>query len=181
MSDTFVSSLAVRPDSLVNFVQIIVSPNPLQPVPSSQIVQDATSQDNYGLQGISIEGSLLATDDDANLLADYLIRPDPNFWFTGLGIEMARLTTPQRDVIATLDIGSLVTVKKKQKFGTPSEITKTLFVEGIEHRITSSGHQVALYFSPVGFFEEWQDVTATLRWQDVAAGLSWTNLIYTTL
>lgn len=181
MSDAVVRSSSIRPDSLVNYTEIVVSPNPLQPVPSSQVVEDITSQDNYGLQGITIESSLLATDADAELLADYLIRPDPNFWFTGLGIEMARLTTDQRNVIATLDIGSLVTVKKKQQFGTPSEITKTLYVEGIEHRINTGGHQVALYFSPVGFYQEWQDVTATIRWQDVAEGLSWTNLIWTTL
>ena len=181
MSDSFVGSLAVRPDSLVNRVTIIVSPNPLQPVPSIQTVESLVSQDNYGVQGIDIEGSLLATDADAEILADYLIRPDPNFWFTGLGIEMARLTNTQRNTIATLDIGSLVTVVKRQKFGTPSVITKTLYVEGIEHRITTGAHTIALFFSPVGFLETWGDVTDTLRWEDVADGLSWTNLIYTTL
>ena len=180
MSD-IVSVSSIRPDSLVNYVEIIVAPSPTEPTPTSQIVQDGTSQANYGIQTISIEGSLLATNADADLLADYLIRPDPNFWFTGLGIEMARLTTEQRNVVATIDIGSTVTVKKHQEYGTPSEVIKTLFVEGIEHRITASGHQVALYFSPVGFLQEWQDVNAMLRWEDVAAGLSWTNLIWTVL
>lgn len=176
-----VSKQSIRPDSLVNRVEIIVAPNPTQPTPTPQVVQDATSQDTYGLQGITIDGSLLVTDIDAELLAEYLLRPDPNFWFTGLGIEMARLTSDQRNIVAQLDIGSLVTVKKKQQFGTPSLITKTLYVEGIEHRITSGGHQVALYFSPVGFYEAWQDVTANLQWEDVAEGLSWANLIWTSL
>ena len=176
-----VSKQSVRPDSLVNYVEVIVAPNPAQPTPTPQIVESAPSQETYGLQGITIDGSLLTTDADAELLADYLLRPDPNFWFTGLGIEMARLTSDQRNIIAQLDIGSLVTVKKKQRFGTPSENTKTLYVEGIEHRITSGGHQVSLYFSPVGFYEAWQDVTATLQWEDVAEGLSWANLIWTSL
>jgi hypothetical protein len=180
MSDV-VSSQSVRPDSLVNLVTIVVSPNPLEPEPSVQTVSDFSSQLNYGVQSITVEGSLLATDADANLLADYLIRPDPNFWFTGLGIEMARLTETERDVVTKLDIGSLVRVVKKQQFGNPPEIIKTLFVEGIEHRITAGGHQVSLYFSPVGFLEKWEDVTASIRWQDVADGLSWVNLIYTSL
>jgi hypothetical protein len=176
-----ISKQSVRPDSLVNYVEVIVAPNPEQPAPAPQIVESVPSQITYGLQGITIDGSLLTTDEDAELLADYLIRPDPNFWFTGLGIEMARLTNTQRNTIATLDIGSLVTVVKRQKFGTPSVITKTLYVEGIEHRITTGTHAVALFFSPVGFLETWGDVTDTLRWQDVADGLSWTNLVFTTL
>jgi hypothetical protein len=176
-----VSKQSVRPDSLVNYVEIIVVANPSQPTPTPQVVESAPSQATYGLQGITIDGSLLTTNADAEILAEYLLRPDPNFWFTGLGIEMARLTNDQRNIIAQLDIGSLVTVKKKQQFGTPPEISKTLYIEGIEHRITPNGHQVSLYFSPVGFAETWQNVTANLQWEDVAEGLSWTNLIWTSL
>lgn len=175
-----VSIASIRPDSLVNYVSIIVSPNPLQPTPSTQTVEDADSQTNYGVQSISLE-SLLATDADAELLADYLIRPDPNFWFTGLSIEMAALTEAQRDAIGTLEIGSLVAVKKSFRYGNPSVVTKTLYVEGIEHRITPSGHRVDLYFSPVGYLEMWSQVTAGLQWGQVAAGLSWTNLIWNQL
>jgi hypothetical protein len=175
------TSQSIRPDSLVNYVSIVVSPNPLEPTPSIQTVEDADSQGNYGVQSISIDGSLLATNADAELLADYLIRPDPNFWFTGLSFEMAALTEAQRDAITTLEIGSLVAVRKSFKYGTPSVVTKTLYVEGIEHRLTPAGHRVDLYFSPVGFSEAWQDVTGTLQWGQVAAGLSWTNLIWNQL
>lgn len=177
---SLVSSQSIRPDSLVNLVQIVVIANPDQPTPTTQTVIDATSQDRYGVQSISLE-SLLATDADADILADYLIRPDPNFWFTGLSVNMSRLTEVQRDIVATLDIGSFVAVVKQQQFGTPSQITKRLYIEGINHRLTTQNHIVELYFSPVGFSQQWEDVTASLTWQDVTPGLSWTNLIWTEL
>lgn len=177
---SLVSSQSIRPDSLVNRVEVVVIANPAQPTPTVQIVSDATSQSVYGVQSISLD-SLLATDADAELLADYLLRPDPNFWFTGLSINMLRLSDAQRDLVATLDIGSFVAVVKAQQFGTPSVITKRLYVEGINHRITSSNHIVELYFSPVGFSQPWNTVNASVQWEDVPAGLAWTNLIWTEL
>lgn len=176
-----ISASSIRPDSLVNEVVIIVTPNPAEPTPTGQTVIDVNSQTLYGIQSIVIDGSLLATDQDAQELAQYLVRPEPNFWFTGLGIEMHALTDAQRNVIAQLDIGSLVTVVKSFKYAVPPIATKRLYVEGIEHTITPRNHSVKLYFSPVGFLEEWQEVTGDLEWQDVQAGLSWTNLIWTNI
>lgn len=180
MSDVVGRSSSIRPDSLVNYVDVIVIANPAQPTPTTQVVQDTNSQDIYGVQGISIE-SLLATDADAELLADYLIRPDPNYWFTGLGINMYRLTNAQRLLVSQIDIGSFVSVTKSFKYATPSVVTKNLYVEGINHLITQDTHDVELYFSPVGFYQEWQNVTATLTWEDTPVGVSWTNLIWTQL
>lgn len=171
---------SVRPDSLVNLVTIKVVANPDEPAPTLQVVQDTNSQNIYGVQSISLE-SLLATDADAELLADYLIRPDPNYWFTGLRVNMLRLTDAQRLAVTQLEIGSFIGVIKSFKYGTPSVVTKNLYVEGIEHTITTSNHLVDLFFSPVGFYEEWEEVTADLQWEDVPAGLQWTNLIWTTL
>lgn len=179
MSDVARSS-SIRPDSLVNYVDVIVVANPAEPTPTLQVTQDTTSQNIYGVQGVSLE-SLLATNADAELLADYLIRPDPNYWFTGLGLNMYRLSEAQRLAVTQLDIGSFVSVTKSFKYGTPSTVTKNLYIEGIEHRITPSVHTIELYFSPVGFYQEWQDVTPTLAWEDVPSGLSWTNLIWTQL
>ena len=172
---------SIRPDSLVNEVVIIVTPNPAQPTPTDQTVIDVNSQTLYGIQSIVLDGSLLATDQDAQELAQYLVRPEPNFWFTGLGVEMHRLTSVQRDAVAQLDIGSLVTVVKTFEYAVPPIAVKRLYVEGIEHSITPRGHSVSLYFSPVGFLQEWDEVTSSLTWQDVQQGLSWTNLIWTNI
>lgn len=180
MSDAIARSSSIRPDSLVNYVDIIVVANPDEPAPTLQIVQDANSQDIYGVQGVSLE-SLLATNADAELLADYLIRPDPNYWFTGLGLNMYRLSPAQRTAVTQLDIGSFVSVTKSFTYGTPPTVTKNLYIEGIEHRITPSVHTIELYFSPVGFYQEWEEVTSTLTWNNAPIGVSWTNLIWTQL
>ena len=173
--------MSIRPDSIVNYVNVVVTPNPAEPTPTDQTTEDTTSQDNYGLQSIQITDSLLATDADAELLSDYLLRPDPNFWFTGLSVNLHRLTNSQRNSIAQKDIGTFVSVIKQQKFGTPPRIQKNLYVEGIEHRLTPTGHHVDLFFSPVGFSQEWQEVTPAATWSGVADGLSWANIIWTIL
>lgn len=170
---------SIRPDSLVNDVVIIVAPNPDQPAPSAQTATSLTSQTIYGVQSVQIVDSLLATDADAELLAAYLLRPDPNFWFTGLSINFHSLTNTQRNTVAQLDIGSFVSVVKTQAYGTPTTVVKNLYVEGIEHRITASNHHVDLHFSPVGFSEAWNAVTTDLQWEDVASGITWGNLIWT--
>jgi hypothetical protein len=161
-------------------VNITVVANPDQPAPTTQTVQDTNSQDIYGVQGITLD-SLLATNADAELLADYLIRPDPNYWFTGLGLNMYRLTDAQRLSVSQIDIGSFVSVTKSFKYGTPPVVTKNLYVEGIEHTLTPSVHTINLYFSPVGFYQEWQEVTPALTWKNAPIGVSWTNLIWTQL
>jgi hypothetical protein len=180
MSEFTVRAASIRPDSLVNLVSIQVIANPSEPAPTLQTIQDANSQAIYGVQSIGFE-SLLATNEDAELLADYLIRPDPNYWFTGLRVNMLRLSTPQRLAVTQLEIGSFIGIVKSFEYGTPSTVSKNLYVEGIEHTITPSNHYIDLFFSPVGFYQEWQDVTADLAWEDVPTGLSWTNLIWTTL
>lgn len=181
MAEAVARSSSIRPDSILNDVIVIVAPNPSQPTPVDQQSQDTTSQDNYGLQSIVITDSPLLTNADALILADYLLRADPNYWFTGLSINMHRLTDPQRSSVATLDIGDFVGVIKSFQYGTPSVVQKNLYVEGIDHRITSTTHHIDLHFSPVGYSQAWDTVTPTLTWESVPAGLSWSNLIWTIL
>ena len=176
-----VQILSIRPDSIINNVVVVVEPNAAEPTPSDQTATSVESQTNYGVQSIVIQNSPLATDADAALLADYLIRSEPNFWFTGLSLNMHALTAPQRNSVSTLDIGSYVSVVKHFQYGTPSLVQKNLYVEGINHNITPSTHTIELFFSPVGYGQSWNEVTAALTWNDVATGLSWTNLIWTIL
>lgn len=176
-------SMSIRPDSIINDVTVVVEANPAQTA-GTVIDQTATSAQsvvNYGVQSVTIEASPLATNSDALLLAEYLIRSEPNFWFTGLGINMGSLTPTQRNVVSTLDIGDFVGVVKSFQHGTPSVVQKNLYVEGINHSISTRGHTVELYFSPVGFSQAWNSVTPTLPWQSVASGLTWDNLIWTIL
>ena len=181
MAEAIARRTSIRPDSILNDVIVIVAPNPSQPTPTDQQSTDTTSIDNYGVQSIVITDSPLLTNADALVLADYLLRADPNYWFTGLSINMHRLTDPQRSAVATLDIGDFVGVIKSFEYGTPSVVQKNLYVEGIDHRITSTTHHIDLHFSPVGYSQQWGGVTPTLTWESVPAGLSWSNLIWTIL
>ncbi len=87
MSDAVVRAFSITPISIINDVTVEVEPTPTEPTPTPQTTTDTTSQDNYGVQSIVVQ-SLLATDEDAELLADYLIRPEPNFWYTALTVNM---------------------------------------------------------------------------------------------
>jgi hypothetical protein len=183
MAESYVRALSIRPDSILNDVIVIVAPNPVQPEPTVEPQQttDTPSQENYGVQSIVITDSPLLTNADALVLSEYLLRADPNYWFTGLSINMHRLSDAQRLSVSTLDIGDFVGVIKSFKYGTPSIVQKNLYVEGIEHKITPSGHHIDLHFSPVGYSQPWNGVTPTLTWESVPAGLSWSNLIWTIL
>ena len=176
-----VRSTSIRPDSIINEVTIVVAPNPVEPTPVEQTVVAPESITNYGVQSITIQDSPLETNADALILSDYFIRSEPNFWYTGLSINMHALTSPERDAVSTLDIGDFVAVVKSFMFGTPPVVQKNLYVEGINHVITPSTHHIELYFSPVGFSQPWNNVTATLTWADVPAGVTWANLIWTIL
>jgi hypothetical protein len=176
-----VRKTSIRPDSIINEVTIVVAPNPVQPTPTEQTTIAPESVANYGVQSITIQEAPLATDADAAILADYFIRSEPNFWYTGLSINMHALTAPERDSVSTLDIGDFVAVIKTFKYGTPPLVQKNLFVEGINHVITPSTHHIDLYFSPVGYSQPWNGVTPTLTWETVPAGLTWSNLIWTIL
>ena len=176
-----VRKTSIRPDSIINEVTIVVAPNPAQPTPTEQTTIAPESVTNYGVQSITIQEAPLATDADAATLADYFIRSEPNFWYTGLSINMHALTAPERDSVSTLDIGDFVAVIKTFKYGTPPLVQKNLFVEGINHVITPSTHHIDLYFSPVGYSQPWDGVTPTLTWETVPAGLTWANLIWTIL
>ena len=174
---------SIRPDSIINDVTVVVAPNPAQTEPTvvPQVTVAPESQTNYGVQSITIQDSPLATNADAAILSEYFIRSEPNFWFTGLSINMHALTAPERNSVSTLDIGDFVGVIKTFQFGTPPLVQKNLYVEGINHVITPSTHNIELFFSPVGYSQPWNSVTPALAWDTVPAGLTWANLLWTIL
>jgi hypothetical protein len=181
MAEGVARKSSIRPDSIINEVTIVIAVNPVVPVPVEQVVIAPESQTNYGVQSIVIQDAPLATNADAAILADYFIRSEPNFWYTGLSINMHALTAGERNSVSTLDIGDFVGVIKSFKYGTPPLVQKNLFIEGINHVITPSTHHIDLYFSPVGYSQPWNGVTPTLAWETVPAGLTWSNLIWTIL
>jgi len=134
-------------DKVVNRATVSTLQDPNNP----QTIDDLGSQAEYFIQSVSYLGSLLHNNTAALALALYLIRPQPTPVFTGLTTEFQTLTTAQRDVVATFDIGSVVSIEKTIQTGinSTSIIAETAAVEGIAHEITfSQPHKTTIFTSP---------------------------------
>lgn len=161
LEDSFVIPTTSRPNeftplnpSVVNVVNVAIAP----PAPTTgtlattiEYAQGIVSESvaEYGVQETPVVITLLATLEDAALLAEYLVRPVPAFWFGNLQIVMNGLTDAQRTIITNLDIGSQISVTKSFPApSTPSSVTQVMSLEGITHDITPDRHIVTLYTNP---------------------------------
>jgi len=115
-----------------------------------QIADDAASQAKYFIQTTSITNSLLHNDTAALALANYLLSPEPEARYTAVGTNLNKLTTAQRDTIATVDIGDTISIEKSFASGnSTTQLAQELSVEGIEHTITvSNGHAIMYFTAP---------------------------------
>jgi len=109
---------------------------------------DAGSISQYFIQSQSINDSLLHVQGQIDALALYLLEPDPEPRYTALTTTFSRLTSMQRDSVATIDIGDTISIHKDIP-GLGSEIAEELAIEGIEASITvDAGHRITFYTSP---------------------------------
>ena len=109
---------------------------------------DAASIAKYFTQSKSITNSLLHIQGEVDALAAYLLEPEIEPQYTSLTTTFSRLTSLQRDDVATIDIGDTISIHK-QIPGLGSEIAAELAVEGIEGRITvAGGHVITFFTSP---------------------------------
>jgi hypothetical protein len=115
-----------------------------------QNASDQDSIDEYYLQTVSINDSLLSTDAQALALAQYLLDPLPQPRFTQVSVSFASCTDAQKLALADLEIGDVIEVTKTFTSGSPLTITQSLAIEGINHQINvSTGHRVTLYTSQI--------------------------------
>jgi hypothetical protein len=129
-------------DKVVNLVYVSTLNN------KSGTASDAASQSEYFIQSLAITGSLLNTDADAQDLADYLLNPEPEATFTAVEVRFAQLSDPQRDVVATIDVGDTITIEKSfLNGGVETELAQELAVEGVEHYIDYLGGHVARFYT----------------------------------
>ena len=115
---------------------------------TAQTASDAASIAEYFTQALAITDSLLSSDAQALALADYLLDGTPTPRFTSISTTFASLTTPQKNLLAPIDIGEVVQITKTFTTGAPLAITQDLAVEGVDHDINvSTGHRVTIYTS----------------------------------
>ena len=118
---------------------------------SPQVAEDLASQAVYFIQTESITNSLLHSNGAALTLAEYLLVPQPSARYTSVQTEFLMLTEAQRDLLATVDIGTTITVEKTftTSGNSTTELAQELAIEGIEHRIdVNRGHSVTYWTSP---------------------------------
>lgn len=113
---------------------------------SPQTADDAASQATYFVQAVNISQSLLHNDAAALALAEYLLVPQPEPRYTSVETQFNMLTTAQKDVLATIEIGNTITIEKT--IGA-TELAQELAIEGIEHYLSfDAGHSIMLFTSP---------------------------------
>ena len=118
---------------------------------SPQVADDPASQAVYFIQTESITNSLLHSNGAALALAEYLLVPTPTARYTSVQTEFLMLTEAQRDLLATVDIGTTITIEKTfiTSGNSTTELAQELAIEGIEHRIdVNRGHSVTYWTSP---------------------------------
>jgi len=164
LEDSFVAPTSSRPNqftplnpSVVNVVNVAIAPaaptagNLATTIEYAQgIVSESVAE--YGTQETPVVITLLATLADAALLAEFLIRDAPAFWFGNIQVIMNGLTDAQRTTIGSLDIGSQISVTKSFPNSTPSTVTQIMALEGMTHDISPDRHIVTLYTNPARIY-----------------------------
>ena len=117
---------------------------------SPQTADDAASQALYFVQATNISESLLHNNTAALALASYLLEPEPEARYTSISTQFNMLTIPQKEALATIEIGNTITIEKTFPSGVgTTELAQELAIEGIEHYLNfDTGHYISLFTSP---------------------------------
>ncbi len=112
------------------------------------IVNDATSQAEYGVLNLTQTGLLIQTQADVDSLALYLasLYANPEYRFRTLEVQLDELTTAQQVQILGLEIGSVVRIKFTPN-GIPPAIDRYAEVIQVSHSSDQITHTVKLSFA----------------------------------
>lgn len=118
------------------------------PAGAAQINSNSTSIALYQAQNLSLTDLLNSTTGEVNSLGAYLLGryKDPVLRLTGLSTQLAALSTTNTNICLSLDLTSIASVTKSFVTGTPSSVTQTLIVSGVNHNITPGSHIVTYTF-----------------------------------
>ena len=115
----------------------------------TQIASNATSQAEYGVQSLEVNGLLLPTGSqgtaDASALAAYLVKKygDPDLRFNMISVDLAALSSTKQTSILSIELSDIVTVEfQPSKLG--ERISRPVQVIGIRHQIRPKSHKVEL-------------------------------------
>jgi hypothetical protein len=111
---------------------------------TAQVVSDATSQTQFGVQSYSLDNVPLATQAAgsalaANILAKY---KNPVFRFDEISTSLQACGTAIYSTLVTLDVGDIVSVTKTYQTGLPLSKTDNVYIESVSHDITPQDHRI---------------------------------------
>ena len=111
-----------------------------------QTADDATSQTEFGISTLALDGLLLASDGAALTLADKLLSlyKQPEYRFDDLQVLASALDSSDRNLLMSLDMGDVITVTRTFSTGTPASVSDDYAIERITHQITPDRHTVTL-------------------------------------
>lgn len=113
---------------------------------ASSIANGTASQAEYGIKNFSLTDIPLVNDAAGSALAASILSryENPEVRFDEVEILVNPLSDSQTELIDSLEIGDVLTVTKTFSTGSPLAVTKNVVVEGIQHVVTPSRHDVRL-------------------------------------
>ena len=129
------------------------------------------SVDQYGISNYSINDLPLLNATEATNLAQEIVDryEEPVSRFTQVSAVLNGLSAAAIQTLDSLDVGSVMKVTKSFTTGSPSSITRDVFVERIAHQITPQSHQIVLGLGDANVITAFVLDTSTLN--NIAVGL----------
>jgi hypothetical protein len=110
------------------------------------VANGTASQAEYGIKNFALNNLPLVSDAAGSALAASLLDryQEPVVVFNETSVLLNGLSSVQQELMASLEIGDILTVEKRFAVGTPSVIRQDVVVESIRHQIAPSRHEVFL-------------------------------------
>ena len=111
---------------------------------AAQVAADSTSQGKYGVQTLSFSNVPLVSEAAGATLAQNILDKykEPIIRFNEISTSLNACGTALWPTVLALDVGDLISVTKRYDQGLPLSRTDTVYIESVNHDITTSDHRI---------------------------------------
>lgn len=123
---------------------------------TAQVANNTASQSEFGISTLSLTDLLLSTDAAALTLAGELLDKYqmPEYRFDRLRTIYNMLDPGDQVTVTGLEIGDTIEITRSYAIGNPASVTKAYSIEGVQHRITGSSHEVEFALAATVILDE---------------------------
>jgi len=131
--------VAYGQETLFNRVQVDVDGGT-----AAQVAADSTSQGKYGVQTLSFSNVPLVSEAAGATLAQNILDKykEPIIRFNEISTSLNACGSALWPTVLALDVGDLISVTKRYDQGLPLSRTDTVYIESVNHDITTSDHRI---------------------------------------